>query len=158
MMDEVGIAAKVRLNEVVWAMGQLQKDGLVRAMGQLQKDGLALVRTLWPNTVEPASVSLLSRWLEAGSGRVSPWHASAARAGAFMALRVAKSWYSDLNLVLLAFQRVGTDAELEAVAEELAVQASDLALFVSWDEFIPERAADDAVIPEDQYLLALDDP
>ncbi|KAI4976215.1 hypothetical protein ZWY2020_049822 [Hordeum vulgare] len=53
-MDEVGIAAKVRLNEVV------------RAMKRLKKAGLALLRTLWPGAVHPSSMSRLPRWLDLG--------------------------------------------------------------------------------------------
>lgn len=73
---------------------------------------------------------------------MSAWRASTARAGSFMALRVAKSCYSNLNLGLLVSERADTEAELEVVVDERAVQTSDLAYFTLWDEFVPERVAE----------------
>lgn len=64
------------------------------------------------------------------------WRASAARAGAFMVLRVTKTSYSDLNPGPPTSQRGGTDAELEAVGDEIVVEVSDLASFAPWDEYV----------------------
>ncbi|KAE8767861.1 hypothetical protein D1007_60733 [Hordeum vulgare] len=89
-MEELGLASKARLME------------LEQAPARLQVAGLPMLRALWPGAVQPESMSRLSRWLEAGSARLGNWRASAARDGVYMALWVAKSWYSDLDLGLLA--------------------------------------------------------
>ncbi|KAE8803520.1 hypothetical protein D1007_20595 [Hordeum vulgare] len=76
-----------------------------------------MIKALWPEAVEPASVSRLSRWLAAGDDRLDAWRASAARAGAYMALRLAKSWYRNLDLGKLLAQRNGSEGELQAVED-----------------------------------------
>ncbi|KAE8778689.1 hypothetical protein D1007_48378 [Hordeum vulgare] len=77
-----------------------------------------MINAVWPNAVEPASMSRLSRWLEDGSSRLDAWRASVARAGAYMALRLAKSWYGNLDLGKLAAQRAGSEEELAGVEDE----------------------------------------
>ncbi|KAE8809366.1 hypothetical protein D1007_14045 [Hordeum vulgare] len=73
-------------------------------MIRLQEAVLAMVKALWANVVEPASMSRLARWLKAQSSRLDAWRASAARAGAYMALWLARSWYRGLDLSLLTAQ------------------------------------------------------
>ena len=51
--------------------GRAGLDEVVRALKRLQASGLGLVCTLWPDAVEPASMSRLSRWLEARSAWVN---------------------------------------------------------------------------------------
>ncbi|KAI4990494.1 hypothetical protein ZWY2020_038857 [Hordeum vulgare] len=53
-------------------------------------------------------MSRLARWLAAGGERLDAWRASATRAGAYMALRLAKSRYRNLDLGKLAAQRDGS--------------------------------------------------
>lgn len=68
-----------------------------------------------------------------------------------MALRVAKSWYVDLELGLLVAQCAGHEAELAAVEDELLVRASDLASFAPWDEYAFERRADGSLVLEGRW-------
>ncbi|KAE8781742.1 eukaryotic translation initiation factor 1 [Hordeum vulgare] len=103
--------------------------------------------------VEPAFMSRLARWLAVGGERLDAWHASAARAGAYMALRLAKSWYRNLNLGKLAAQRDGSEAELQGLEEELRVRASTVAEYAAWDDFVLERGEDGGVIAEDLHGL-----
>ena len=112
-----------------------------------------MVAALWPEGVEPASMSRLARWLAAGGERLDAWHASAARAGAYMALRLAKSWYRNLNLGKLAAQRDGSEAELHGMEEALRVRASAVAEYAAWDDFVLERGEDGGVIAEDLHGL-----
>ncbi|KAI5018260.1 hypothetical protein ZWY2020_043148 [Hordeum vulgare] len=93
-----------------------------------------MVAALWPDGVEPASMSRLSRWLAASEDRLNAWRTSAAHAGAYMALRLANSWYRNLDLGKLFAQRDGSEAELQAVEEALRVRASDIATYAAWDE------------------------
>ena len=86
MVAEITVAAKARL------------EAVERQMNQLFEDGLSMVAALWPGAVAPSSVSRLARWLEAGAARLNAWRASAARAGADMALGIVLSWYPTIRL------------------------------------------------------------
>ncbi|KAI5017949.1 hypothetical protein ZWY2020_042837 [Hordeum vulgare] len=103
--------------------------------------------------MEPASMSRLARWLAAGGERLDAWRSCAARAGAYMALRLAKSWYRNLNLGKLAAQRDGSEADLQGMEEELRVRASAVAEYATWDNFVLERGEDGSVIAEDLHDL-----
>ncbi|KAE8810760.1 hypothetical protein D1007_12483 [Hordeum vulgare] len=92
---------------------------LACSLERLQSSGLEMVTALWPDAVELASMSRLSRWLEAGNSRLDAWRASATPAGAYMALRLAKFWYRNLDLGKLAAQRADSEKELAAVEDEL---------------------------------------
>ncbi|KAI4987528.1 hypothetical protein ZWY2020_020328 [Hordeum vulgare] len=112
-----------------------------------------MVKALWLDGVESASMSRLSRWLAAGDNRLDAWRPSAARAGAYMALRLAMSWYRNLDLGKLVAPHDCSDGELQAVEEELRVRASDIASYAAWDELNFERGEDGNVIPEDLHGL-----
>ncbi|KAE8810927.1 hypothetical protein D1007_12277 [Hordeum vulgare] len=103
----------------------------MRAMGEfvarLQVAGLSMVVALWPDGVEPTSMSRLTRWLAASEDRLDAWRASAACDGAYMALRLAKSWYQNLDLGKLVAQRDGSEAELQDMKEALRMRASGIA-------------------------------
>ncbi|KAE8787668.1 hypothetical protein D1007_38371 [Hordeum vulgare] len=71
-----------------------------------------MIRAMWPEAVEPASLSRMSRWLEAGSTCLDAWRTSAARASAYLALRLALSWYRNLDLGKLAMQHAVSEGEL----------------------------------------------
>ncbi|KAI5014847.1 hypothetical protein ZWY2020_056237 [Hordeum vulgare] len=98
-------------------------------------------------------MSQLALWLAAGGERLDAWRASAARSGAYMALRLAKSWYRNLNLGKLAAQRDGSQAELQGMEEELRVRASAVAEYAAWDDFVLERDENGGVIAEDLHGL-----
>ncbi|KAK1679566.1 hypothetical protein QYE76_040414 [Lolium multiflorum] len=57
-----------------------------------------LYRTLWPGEEVPDTFSLISDRLKGAGRRIREWQCSAARAGADSALRVACSWYPELDL------------------------------------------------------------
>ncbi|KAI4994615.1 hypothetical protein ZWY2020_034256 [Hordeum vulgare] len=75
-----------------------------------------------------------------------------------MALRLAKSWYRNLDLGKLVAQRDGSEAELQGVEEALRVRASGIAEYAAWDDFVLERGEDGGVIPEDLHGLQPYDP
>ncbi|KAI4981165.1 hypothetical protein ZWY2020_021650 [Hordeum vulgare] len=112
-----------------------------------------MVAALWHDGMEPASMSRLSRWLAAGEDRLDACRASAARAGAYMAWRLAKSWYRNLDLGKLVAQRDGSEAELQAMEEALRVRASDIATYAASDELNLERGEGGNVTPEDLHGL-----
>ncbi|KAI4990935.1 hypothetical protein ZWY2020_039306 [Hordeum vulgare] len=114
-VEEIGVGLRARLH----TLGEF--------VAQLQVAGSSMVAALWPEGVEPASMSRLAHWLAVGGERMDAWRASATRARAYMALRLAKSWYRNLNLGKLAAQRDGSEAELQGMEEELRVRASTVA-------------------------------
>ncbi|KAI4999520.1 hypothetical protein ZWY2020_004109 [Hordeum vulgare] len=114
-VEEIGVGLTARL--------RVLGDSVAR----IQIAGSSMVAALCPDGVEPTSMSRLTRWLAAGEERLDAWRASAARDGAYMALRLAKSWYQNLDMGKLVAQRDGSEAELHAVQEALRVRASDIA-------------------------------
>ncbi|KAI5000685.1 hypothetical protein ZWY2020_010644 [Hordeum vulgare] len=118
-MEEIGVGLRGRLRT------------LGESVAQLQVAGSSMVAALCPEGVEPASMSRLARWLAAGGERVDAWRASAVRAGAYMALRLAKSSHRNLDLGKLAAQRDGSEAELQGMEEALRVRASDIAEYAA---------------------------
>jgi hypothetical protein len=74
-----------------------------------------LYRTLWPGEVVPDSFSLISDSLKGAGRRIREWQCSAARAGADSALRVACSWYPELDLDALTGVREQAETNLDPV-------------------------------------------
>ncbi|KAI5016584.1 hypothetical protein ZWY2020_006435 [Hordeum vulgare] len=140
-VEEIGVGLRARLR----ALGE--------SVAQLQVVGSSMVAALWPDGVEPVSMSRLPRWLAAGGERLDACRASAARAGAYMALRLAKSWYRDLNLGKLATQRDGSEEELQGMEEAFCVRASTVTEYAAWDDFILKWGEDGGVIAEDLHGL-----
>jgi hypothetical protein len=75
-------------------------------LGDFLAQLLAAVRkvfeVLWPETAAPTSGLQLVEWLAMAPGRVDEWRASAALAGAEMALSFVLSWYDEVRLDQLA--------------------------------------------------------
>ncbi|KAI4987836.1 hypothetical protein ZWY2020_028594 [Hordeum vulgare] len=140
-MEDIGVGLRARLR----VLGE--------SVARLQVAGSSMVAALWPDGVEPASMSRLARRLAAGEDRLDAWCASDERAGAYMALRLAKSWYRNLDLSKLVAQPDGSEAELQAVEEALRVRASDMATYAAWDELNLERGGGSDVIHEDLHGL-----
>ncbi|KAI4977997.1 hypothetical protein ZWY2020_014551 [Hordeum vulgare] len=88
-----------------------------------------------------------------GNSRLDAWRTSAARAGGYLALRLAKSWYQNLDLGKLAAQRASLKEELLALEDQLQVRASGIASFAAWDEFGLEHDADGNVVLEDMFYM-----
>ncbi|KAE8789938.1 hypothetical protein D1007_35907 [Hordeum vulgare] len=126
-MEEIGVG----LTACLHVLGE--------SVARLQIAGSSMVAALWPDGMEPASMSRLSRWLAAGEDRLDACRASAARAGAYMARRLAKSWYRNLDLGKLVAQRDGLEAELRAMEEALRVRASDITTYAASDELTWSR-------------------
>jgi hypothetical protein len=74
-----------------------------------------LFRTLWPAEVVPDTFTLISDRLKGAGRRIREWQCSAARAGADSALRVACSWYPELNLDALTGVHEGAETDLDPV-------------------------------------------
>ncbi|KAK1645989.1 hypothetical protein QYE76_063794 [Lolium multiflorum] len=74
-----------------------------------------LFRTLWPGEEVPDTFSLISDRLKGAGKRIREWQCSAARAGADSALRVACSWYPELNLDALTGVREGAETDLDPI-------------------------------------------
>lgn len=140
-VEEIGVGLRARLR----VLGE--------SVGRLQIAGSSKLAALWPDGVEPTSMSRLSRWLAAGEDRLDAWRASAVCAGAYMALHLAKSWYRNLDLGKLVAQRYKSEVELHAVEEKLRVRASDITSYAAWDELNLERGEGGNVIPEDLHGL-----
>ncbi|KAI4980535.1 hypothetical protein ZWY2020_021020 [Hordeum vulgare] len=155
MVEEVGIVAEAHFKTVLCFMHRLQTAGL------------GLVRTLWPDTVQPHCVRRLARWLEAGSAHVNACRASADLDCAEMVINFVKSWHPDLDMGMLTSRRVCTEVELAtrhacmeeelATVADLAVRVSDLTSFAEWDAYVPEQAVDGTPLLEDDYALAFDE-
>ncbi|KAI5022149.1 hypothetical protein ZWY2020_058879 [Hordeum vulgare] len=140
-IEEIGVGLRARLR----VLGE--------SVTRLQVAGSSMVVALWPEGVEPTTMRRLAHWLAVGGERLDAWHASAAWSGAYMALRLAKSWYRNLNLGKLAAQRDGSEALLQGMEEELRVRASAVAEYAAWDDFVLERGEDGGVIAEDLHNL-----
>jgi hypothetical protein len=62
------------------------------------KGAFQVFKFLWPGEPMPDNLTLLAQWLRDAGKRFSKWKRSSARAGADAGLRVACSWYEDLDL------------------------------------------------------------
>jgi hypothetical protein len=93
-----------------------------------------LFRTLWPGEVVPDTFSLISDRLKGAGRRIREWQCSAARAGADAALRVACSWYPDLDLDALVGVREEAPTDMDPV---LTAKRQDRAYHIA--EFVDVR-------------------
>ncbi|KAK1632905.1 hypothetical protein QYE76_007220 [Lolium multiflorum] len=69
-----------------------------RHLVDLPDRAMEIFKELWPEEDVPVNVTLISDRLKDACRRIREWKCSAARAGADAALRVACSWYEDLDL------------------------------------------------------------
>ena len=90
-------------------------------------------------------------WLEHAKARLEVWKASAARAGAQMALRFVTSWYSGINLDQLATMHDVPEAEQAAREGALVRRANELASYVDPDELLPALGNDGEPVAEDSF-------
>lgn len=101
----------------------------------------------------PDTTHRVVRWLEAAPERLEVWKASAAWAGAQMALGFVKSWYPSMEMDQLATRRAEVDLALHS--EVMTTHATALASYANLDEFVKDRAKDGTELPEDNLGLAL---
>jgi hypothetical protein len=77
-------------------------------LADLPDVAIQIFKVLWPGEAVPANVTLTANRLKEAGHRIREWQCSAARAGADAALRIACSWYEDLDLD--AFHSLRRDA------------------------------------------------
>jgi hypothetical protein len=112
-----------------------------RHLVDLPERAMQIFKVLWPGEAIPANVTLLSDRLKDACRRFREWKCSSARAGADAALRVACSWYEDLDLDALHSLRgdapTDKDSALTAKRQDRAYR---IAKFARVDTFIPPPA------------------
>ncbi|KAK1686252.1 hypothetical protein QYE76_047100 [Lolium multiflorum] len=112
-----------------------------RHLVELPERAMQIFKVRWPGEAIPANLTLLSDRLEGACRRFREWKCSAARAGADAALRVACSWYEELDLDALHSLRgdapTDTDPVLTAKRKDRAYR---VAQFASTSTFIPPPA------------------
>ncbi|KAK1643844.1 hypothetical protein QYE76_061649 [Lolium multiflorum] len=100
-----------------------------------------LFRTLWPGEEVPDTFSLISDRLKGAGRRIREWQCSAARAGADSALRVACSWYPELDLDVFTGVREGAETDLDPVlAAKRQDRAYHIVEYAEMRTFIPPPA------------------
>jgi hypothetical protein len=117
----------------------------MRAVDRLLVDLLEVAthifKFLWPGEEVPANLTLLAQRLRNAGRRFSEWKRSSARAGADASLRVACSWYEELDLDALHSLRgeapTDTDPTKTAKRQDRAYR---VAQFAGTSIFIPPPA------------------
>jgi hypothetical protein len=112
-----------------------------RHLVDLPDVAMQLFKVLWPGEAQPANLTLLSNRLKDAGKRFSDWRRSSARAGADAALRVACSWYEDLDLN--AHHSLRGDAPMDTDPAKTAKRkdrAYRIAQSVATSTFIPPPA------------------
>ena len=84
-----------------------------RNLSDIPEVAIQLFKVLWPEEKVPGNLSLTNDRLKGAGRRIREWQCSAARAGADSALRVACSWYPDLNLDALLGVRENAPTDLD---------------------------------------------
>ena len=74
-----------------------------------------------------------------------------------MAVGVVLSWYPTIRLDQLRARRAGAEADLAERETAIAMQASNIASFAPYGDFVPEWAPDGMELPADDFGLALKD-
>jgi hypothetical protein len=105
-----------------------------RNLADLPDLAIHLFKVLWPEEQVPASLTFTSDCLKGAGRRIREWQCSAARAGADAALRVACSWYPDLDLDALHGVRKGAPTDTNPI---LTAKQQDRAYRIA--EYAPVR-------------------
>jgi hypothetical protein len=112
-----------------------------RHLVELPERAMQIFKVMWPGEAVPANLTLLSDRLRDARRRFREWKCSSARAGADAALRVACSWYEELDLDALHSLRgdapTDTNPALTAKRQDRAYR---VAQFASTSTFIPPPA------------------
>jgi hypothetical protein len=109
-----------------------------RHLVELPERAIEIFKVLWPGEAVPANLTLLSDRLRDAGRRFREWKCSAARAGADAALRIACSWYEDLDLD--AFHSLRGDAPTDkdpVLTAKRQDRAYRIAEFAHTRTFIP---------------------
>jgi hypothetical protein len=136
-----------------------------RHLADLPDVAILLFKVLWPEQAMPANVTLTADRLKSAGRRIHEWQCSAARAGADTALRVACSWYPDLDLDALQGVRenapTDTDPILTAKRQDRAYRLAEYALvrtFISPPEGVKDYLSGEEEEEEDEDEGAGDAP
>jgi hypothetical protein len=129
-----------------------------RHLVDLPEVAIQIFKVLWPGEEVPKNLTLLSQRLKDAGRRFREWKCSSARAGADAALRVACSWYEELDLDALHSLRgkapTDTDPALTAKRQDRAYR---VAQFASTGTFIPPPADVKDEVSDDKEGDASDD-
>jgi hypothetical protein len=110
-------------------------------LGDVPEVAMQVFKFLWPGEAVPANLTLLAQRLRNAGKRFSEWKRSSSRAGADAALRVACSWYEELDLDALHSLRskapTDTDPAKTAKCQDRAYR---VAQFAGTSIFIPPPA------------------
>jgi hypothetical protein len=124
---------------------------LDRHLGDVPEAALGLFKFVWPGEAAPEDLTKLALRLKDSGQRFSEWKRSSACTGADAALRVACSWYDDLDLNALHSMRADAPTNTDpAKAAKRRDNAYRSAHFVSTSIFIPPPADIADEISEDE--------
>ncbi|KAK1613042.1 hypothetical protein QYE76_036715 [Lolium multiflorum] len=128
-----------------------------RHLVELPERAIEIFKVLWPEEAVPVNLTLISDRLKDACRRFREWKCSAARAGADAALRIACSWYEDLDLD--AFHSIRGDAPTDTdpvLSAKRQDRAYRIAEFAQTHTFIPppsgvrDEISDDEEDAEDE--------
>jgi hypothetical protein len=105
----------VLVEPVAWAM----EDYVIDFLAQVLVVARTVFKVLWPEAMVPTSGLQVTQWLATALGCIDDWRASAARAGAEMALYFVLSWYEEVRLDQLETRRAGAATMSDAGVAEL---------------------------------------
>jgi hypothetical protein len=124
-----------------------------RHLVDLPDRAMEIFKMLWPGEAIPANLTLLSDRLKDAYRRFQEWRCSSARDGADAALRVACSWYVDLDLDALHSLRGDAPTDKDPVlTAKHQDRAYRIAEFTRFRTFIPppEDVKDDVSDEEEE--------
>ncbi|KAK1631016.1 hypothetical protein QYE76_005331 [Lolium multiflorum] len=109
-----------------------------RNLADIPEVAIQLFKVLWPGEEVPDNLSLTNDRLKGAGWRIREWQCSAARAGADSALRVACSWYPNLDLDALIGVREQAPTDLDPVlTAKRQDRAYRIAKYAAMRTFIP---------------------
>ncbi|KAK1666227.1 hypothetical protein QYE76_054386 [Lolium multiflorum] len=109
-----------------------------RNLSDIPEVASQLFKTLWPGEAVPDTFSLISDRLKGACRRIREWQCSAARAGADSALRIACSWYPELDLDAFIGVREGAPTDVDPVlTAKRQDRAYHIAEYADMRTFIP---------------------
>ena len=109
-----------------------------RNLSDIPEVATQLFKVLWPGEEVPDTFSLINDRLKGAGRRIREWQCSAARAGADSAMRVACSWYPDLDLDALIGVREQAPTDLDPVlTAKRQDRAYRIAEYAEMRTFIP---------------------
>jgi hypothetical protein len=122
-----------------------------RNLSDIPEVAIQLFKVLWPEEVVPVNLPLINDRLKGAGRRIREWQCSAARARADSALRVACSWYPELDLDALLGVREGaptdTDPALTAKRQDRAYRIAE---YAEVRTFIPPPPSINDYLSEDE--------